>query len=99
MGIKVNTKGFEKAMKLAEKELGGIAKDAHAFFVKQTPIRSGNARKNTNLNNNKIEARYAYADRLDQGYSKQRPDGMIEPTMEHIEKVLVPSAIRRVNRG
>lgn len=44
-----------------------------------TPIRSGNARRRTTLENQMIQADYAYAQRLDQGWSRQAPRGMTEP--------------------
>lgn len=49
-------------------------------FVDLTPIRSGNARRNTRLRNrDTISANYPYAQRLDQGYSRQAPQGMTRP--------------------
>ena len=62
--------------------------DTYRFFVKATPIRSGNARRNTHLDkqNNTIEADYPYAGRLNTGWSKQAPDGMVEPTIEYMKR-------------
>ena len=60
--------------------------EAFAEFVKDTPIRSGNARRKTKLSGNKIVADYAYAQKLDEGYSKQSPDGMTKPTEEFIKR-------------
>lgn len=57
---------------------------AYKAFVKNTPIRSGNARRNTKKSNNSIDANYAYAQRLEEGWSKQAPKGMTEPTIEEI---------------
>ena len=62
-----------------------LAKIAHTKFVSVTPIRSGNARRNTKLNGNSIDANYAYAKRLDEGYSKQAPKGMTEPTLKYVK--------------
>ena len=62
-----------------------MAKEAHKVFRANTPIRSGNARRNTNLYQDTIEANYPYAQRLDQGYSKQRPDGMTKPTIAFLQ--------------
>lgn len=58
-----------------------IAKEAFGAWYKNTPIRSGNARRHTDLRGNIIEANYPYAVRLDHGWSKQSPKGMLEPTM------------------
>ena len=69
-----------------KKELKELPKEAKKEFVKNTPIRSGNARRSTRLNKDTIEANYPYAKRLDEGYSKQSPDGMTKPTEDFINK-------------
>lgn len=69
-----------------QKELNELPKEAKKEFVKNTPIRSGNARRNTRLNKDTIEANYPYAQRLDEGYSKQSPDGMTKPTEKFIQR-------------
>ena len=62
------------------KQLANYPQDAEDKFVSLTPIRSGNARNNTRLvNNSYIDANYAYAQRLDQGWSRQAPNGMTKP--------------------
>lgn len=63
-----------------------VPQDAFKEFVKDTPIRSGNARRNTKLNGSTIEANYAYAKRLDEGWSNQSPDGMTKPTEAFVQK-------------
>lgn len=72
-----------KRIQAALKKLPGLAYDV---WMKNTPIRSGNARRHTNLKSNKIQAQYPYAQRLDEGYSKQSPKGMTEPTEKFIEQ-------------
>lgn len=57
---------------------------AYKAFVKNTPIRTGNARRKTKKQGNNINADYPYAQRLDDGYSKQSPNGMTEPTLEEV---------------
>ena len=70
--------------------------DAERFFTSKTPIRSGNARKNTDLKNTTtILADYAYADRLDNGWSRQAPNGMTDPTIEFIERK-INEAVRKL---
>ena len=62
-----------------------IPEEAYKVFVEETPVRKGNARRNTKLKaKQKIVADYAYAEKLNEGYSKQSPKGMIEPTEEYI---------------
>ena len=62
-----------------------LPEKAHEQFVKNTPVRSGNARRNTRLNDTKISADYPYSQRLEDGYSKQAPQGMIDPTEKWIQ--------------
>lgn len=100
MKLKIDTKEFEKLVRRAEEEMSGIARDAYLFFKQSTPYLKGNARRNTRLiNGDTIVASYPYAERLDEGYSKKAPSGMTEPTEKYIEKTLVPTAIRRIDRG
>jgi hypothetical protein len=99
MKIKVDTFKFDKMVEKMVDDAKALPKEALAFFKKQTPIRSGNARRRTALQGNKINANYAYAQPLDEGRSEQSPDGMVEPTIEHIEKVLVPKLVRRAKNG
>ena len=76
-----------------------ISKVAYTEFVRRTPVgnpalwknkkapknyRPGNARRSTELRNNNIEANYPYAQRLEEGWSKQAPKGMTDPTYEAI---------------
>lgn len=56
----------------------------YPVFVKNTPIKTGNARRHTSKTSSEIDALYPYALRLDQGYSHQNPDGMIKPTIQAI---------------
>lgn len=63
--------------------------EAAEHFRSVTPIRTGNARSNTELRGGKnITANYAYANRLNEGYSGQAPQGMTEPTIAWIRSQL-----------
>ena len=77
-----------------KKELNNIPKEAYQFFLKQTPVRSGNAKRNTKLKGNTIQANYQYGKVLDKGRhmtnrgmrgSEQAPEGMTKPTKEFIK--------------
>ena len=72
----------------AKRELAQVPEGAYKIFRSHTPIKTGNARKRTTLNKNTIEANYAYALRLDQGWSNQAPDGMTNPTAAWLKKRL-----------
>lgn len=65
-----------------------LAIEAGDYFRSITPIKSGNARANTYTTGDTIRAAYNYASRLDEGSSRQSPDGMTEPTIKFIDKRL-----------
>ena len=56
-------------------------------------------RSKTRIENNKsqIGSRYPYADRLDNGWSKQAPKGFTDPSIEKMED-LVEDQIRKVGQ-
>jgi hypothetical protein len=62
-----------------KRELDRLPQQALEEFRDLTPIRSGNARRRTRLSGDVIQADYAYAERLDQGWSQQAPQGMTRP--------------------
>jgi len=95
----VDTRQFSKMIGLARSQVDTIQTEAYQYFRDHTPIRSGNARRNTVQKGDAIVAAYPYAGRLDTGYSKQAPDGMSDPTVNYIEKTLIPQAVGRINRG
>ena len=61
-----------------------IAKAAYDVFRENTPKRTNNAYDNTRLKGDTIHANYKYATRLDQGWSKLKPEGMTKPTEKFI---------------
>ena len=63
-----------------------LAQEGYRYFRSVTPVRSGNARRKTVLRKNEILINYPYARRLDEGYSRQAPDGMTQPTIDHMIK-------------
>ena len=68
-----------------QKQLDTLPQKAADYWKSITPVRSGNARRRTSLRGNTIEANYPYAQRLDEGYSKQAPQGMSKPTEKFIQ--------------
>lgn len=53
-----------------------------AVVKKNTPVDSGNARRNTFLRNNRtVRSNYAYAKRLNEGWSRQAPAGFVKPSL------------------
>jgi hypothetical protein len=81
----VNAKTFQKRMK----KLAGLPEflinEALEITKENTPVASGNARRKTKKQSNKIISDYAYAGRLNQGYSKQAPKGFTQPTIEQLD--------------
>jgi hypothetical protein len=65
-----------------------ILAETHKKFVSVTPKASGNARNKTKLKGNVISADYAYAKVLDQGLSRQAPQGMVKPTVAFLRQLL-----------
>ncbi len=86
MGVKVNTKEvqrlFEEMLDLPKEIMATSGK----YFKSITPIDKGNARRNTSTRNLTIKANYGYANDLNNGTSRQAPDGMSDPTVDFINK-------------
>jgi len=87
-GIQVTKNTMTASLQRIQKRLDALPQLAYKEFVKNTPIRSGNARRKTRLQKDTIIAAYPYAQRLDEGYSKQAPEGMTKPTEEFIRQQL-----------
>jgi hypothetical protein len=81
------------SLKRIQKELSQVPGKAYKYWESQTPIRSGNARRSTSLQGDTIKATYPYATRLNEGSSKQAPQGMSEPTDR-----FVAALIKRIMR-
>lgn len=97
MEIKVNTKDVTKMFK----QLGGVPDDVHndafKFLRQETPKRSGNARRKTKKESGlRIGSRYPYAQRLDDGWSRQAPNGFTDPTIDKMAQ-LVDKEIRKID--
>lgn len=88
MSVTFNVNSLKNTVKSIQKKLNNLPKEAYTEFVKDTPIRTGNARRKTTLNGHTINANYPYAQRLDDGYSPQSPDGMTKPTLAFVKKRL-----------
>jgi len=86
--IRVNDRAFQKMLDKLEDMPKDSMKKAYPFLKNKTPVRSGNARNKTKLNDNKIRSNYAYAGRLDEGWSKQAPSGFTEPTITELDNII-----------
>lgn len=88
MNLKKVSGNIEARIKKLQAELPKIPAKAADKFKNTTPIRTGNARKNTTLSNIEIQANYPYANKLNEGSSKQAPRGMTEPTINYIRDLI-----------
>ena len=80
ISVKVDNSALNAKLRRQQKELALLPEQGLTEFQRLTPRRTGNARANTELTNNKmIVGDYPYAQRLDNGWSKQAPKGMIIP--------------------
>jgi hypothetical protein len=77
---------FPAASRRIRRALDKLPDEAYDVFRDETPIRTGNARSKTRLRGDVINANYPYAGRLDNGYSRQSPRGMVAPTIEFLRK-------------
>lgn len=93
MNVSVNS-DIQNMLKKVKRELQKVPQEAYDFFVKQTPVKTGNARRNTKFQNGVIKANYQYAEVLDKGRhmtsrgmrgSEQAPVGMTKPTEDFIK--------------
>lgn len=66
----------------------GVVSKAGKYFRKITPKDKGYARRNTTWDSSEIRANYAYAHRLNTGWSKQAPKGMTDPTTEYLDRLI-----------
>ena len=94
LDIKITT-NLPTTLKNVKQKLAALPQQAYQEFVKNTPVRSGNAKRSTSLRGNSIEANYPYAGVLDKGRhmtnrgmrgSEQAPKGMSKPTVDFIKK-------------
>jgi hypothetical protein len=84
---KVNLQQFNKQMSRALNALDDLPEFAEKTMKSYTPVRSGNAQRNTNLQGNTVTANYPYAQRLEDNWSPQtRGRGIIEPTETAIQR-------------
>lgn len=97
MTINVDLNSVLHQFNLNARSVDKIKQEAADYFHDITPVRSGNARRNTRLQGDEIVANYPYAKRLDEGYSKQAPNGMTKPTEAKIQE-LVDREVNKNNK-
>lgn len=88
MPITVDSREFNNLLDRAMREVKLSWTDTGNYFHRITPRDTGNARRNTRLKDKQILADYGYAGRLDEGWSKQAPTGMSDPSIDFFERDL-----------
>lgn len=88
MEIKLNDRQFQQLMDDLPDAVRDSWRKSGDYFQDITPKASGYARSKTRTQQNVIKADYGYAGRLDEGYSKQAPKGMSDPTIDKFESLL-----------
>lgn len=91
MATLVGRSNIQARLDQVQRKVNRIKDHAHEEFQKITPIRTGNARRNTNRISDGVEANYNYANALNEGRSSQAPEGMTKPTVDAIQ-----SFVRRI---
>ena len=62
------------------KNLNKFPQKAHRKVVELTPVKTGNAQRHTRLiNNSLIRGEYHYSGALNEGKSRQAPNGIVDP--------------------
>lgn len=96
ISLDVNIKNnLKSTLKKIQRKLDALPTEAFKVFKDNTPIKTGNAKRNTKQQGKTIHANYAYAGVLDKGRhmtrrgmrgSNQAPEGMTKPTTDFIKK-------------
>lgn len=90
MSVRKTRDTMTGSLQKIQREFAALPREAYRVWLENTPKQSGNARRRTRLQGNQIRADYPYADKLDEGSSRQASDGMSQPTTEYLN--------RRINR-
>lgn len=95
MGIRITKNRISRSTRGITARFAELPNDAYNFWKRITPVRTGNARRRTRLQGSKIRANYNYAVPLDDGWSKQAPKGMSEPTERYIKQRIRRHILRK----
>jgi len=92
--MKIRVLGVKNAVDdlqmIAQTEMQSIADDIQQIAVTKTLIKTGRARRNWDNRKSRqgftIENKVPYIGRLEEGYSKQAPKGILQPTLRAIKR-------------
>lgn len=90
VGIKLNKRDVAALAKDVQDAIDDSLEDTYDYYKKATPIKLGNARRNTKFSatNKEIKSDYDYAGRLDNGWSKQAPNGFTKQSYAFLKRRL-----------
>lgn len=88
MALKLQKDSITPSINRIQRGLSTVPNEVYRFWLRTTPRDRGNARSKTFLKGDVIEANYPYAKRLDQGYSKQAPQGMSRPAASFFTRLM-----------
>ena len=88
MSVRINKGSVDRMFKKLNTLPQHTIKKSGQHFKKITPVDTGNAQRKTRTAGNQIKAEYGYAARLDEGWSKQAPDGMSDPTIDKMDDII-----------
>lgn len=86
MTVKQTKNTMTASLGAIQTRLNALPKQAYDYWVSITPKRTGNARRKTKLRGDTIDANYDYAVPLDEGWSRQAPQGMSKPTERFVQQ-------------
>lgn len=90
MSFKQTTNQISPRLSAIRKELKPLPKKTYNFFVQKTPIDTGFARRSTKFENTqtggRIAGNYDYVNRLNEGHSRQSPNGMTKPSINYLRQ-------------
>lgn len=87
MTFKLVNDSVTPSLQRIQRDLNQLPRRAYSVWQQNTPKLTGRARASTKLvANSVIDANYAYADRLDKGYSRKSPQGMSKPTEQFLNR-------------
>lgn len=88
MTVRILRNTITPKIKAVIDDIDDLPKEALQVWKKNTPKKTGNAKRKTTLKKDTIHANYDYAQPLDDGWSKKKPQGMSKPTIDYIKKRL-----------
>lgn len=95
MAVKVTRNRMSPSLGRMQTKFDKLPKLAYQFWRRITPKRTGNAKRRTKLRGRIIDAAYNYAVPLDNGWSRQAPRGMSQPTEEYIKRRIKGKILRK----